>query len=233
MQSPQVHLFSTLAVRKAFDDSILPEFQSATGVRVEAKFDPTTVLLESLASGANPDVIVAVSGSLDELRASGTLAVATETELVRVGVGMACAPGETPPDISSVDALKSALLNARVAYSRTGASGIYFARLIDELGIADEVNSRAVVIDKGFIAEAVVDGRADLAIQQTSELVFVPAAKIVGPLPAGAQNYTTFSVTLTASGAQNFSAVDFYAALQSDASHEAYLATGLELVSRV
>lgn len=233
MQSPQVHLFSTLAVRKALDDSILPEFHSATGVRVEAKFDPTTVLLENLASGASPDVIVAVSGSLDELRASGTLAVAAETDLVRVGVGIACVPGQTPPDISSVEALKNALLNARVAYSRTGASGIYFARLLDELGIADEVNSRAVVIDKGFIAEAVIDGRADLAIQQMSELVFVPAANIVGPLPAGVQNYTTFSVTLTASGAQNFSAIDFYAALQSDASHEAYLATGLELVARV
>jgi ABC-type molybdate transport system substrate-binding protein len=232
MQSPQVHLFSTLAVRKALDDSILPEFQSATDVQVEAKFDPTTVLLEKLTIGATPDIIIAVSGSLDELRASGTLAVAAETELVRVGVGVACAPGATPPDISSVEALKSSLLSARVAYSRTGASGIYFARLLDELGIADEVNSRAVVIDKGFIAEAVVDGRAELAIQQTSELVFVPAATIVGPLPAGAQNYTTFTLTLTAAGAENPSAADFYAALQSDSSHAAYLATGLELVSQ-
>nr|WP_042186542.1 substrate-binding domain-containing protein [Kibdelosporangium sp. MJ126-NF4]CEL17337.1 Hypothetical ABC transport system, periplasmic component [Kibdelosporangium sp. MJ126-NF4]CTQ91435.1 Hypothetical ABC transport system, periplasmic component [Kibdelosporangium sp. MJ126-NF4] len=182
-------LFSALAVKKAVD-ALVPAFTAETGIAVDTVFDPTTVLMKRIESGARPDVIIAVTGTLATL--GQPLA-----PLARTGVGVAVAPDAEIPDTSTVPALCEALTSARsVAYSRTGASGIYFASLIEQLGIAAEVNARATVVEKGFTALAVVDGRADIAIQQMSELKFVPEARIAGPLPEEVQHYSDFSVAL-------------------------------------
>ncbi|GAA2613275.1 substrate-binding domain-containing protein [Actinomadura fulvescens] len=222
-----VKLFSTLAVRKAFDDVLLAAFKDRTGIEVDGVYDPTTQLLLRVRNGERPDVMIAVTSSFGELRELGVLEVNQRVAVARTGVGLAVPPGAEPPDISTVEAFKATLLNARsVAYSRTGASGIYFAGLIRELGIFDEVNARATLIDKGFIAHAVLDGRADIAIQQLSELRFVPEAQIVGPFPDEVQHYSEFSAVLgvdAGDAARQF--VDF---LTTHTARDAYEQTGLE-----
>jgi len=80
-----------------------------------------------------------------------------------------------------------------VAYSRLGASGILFAKLIERLGIASDVNARAVIIPQGFTAERVVTGEADLAVQQISELKQIGGIEIVGPIPYQLQTPAVFS----------------------------------------
>jgi molybdate transport system substrate-binding protein len=88
-----------------------------------------------------------------------------------------------------------------VAYSQFGASGIFFAQLIERMGIASEVNARASVVAAGFTAERLVDGKADLAIQQISELKLVPGVDIVGPIPKTLQSPMVFSAGRMASSA--------------------------------
>jgi molybdate transport system substrate-binding protein len=80
-----------------------------------------------------------------------------------------------------------------VAYSRIGASGIFFAQLIERIGIASEVNARARIIPSGFTAELLVSGEADLAVQQISELKQVSGVEIVGPIPRELQSPAVFS----------------------------------------
>jgi molybdate transport system substrate-binding protein len=88
----------------------------------------------------------------------------------------------------------SALLGARsVAYSRLGASGIFFAQLIAGMGIASEVNARASIVPQGFTAERLLSGEADLAVQQISELKQVAGTDIVGPIPLHLQDPAVFS----------------------------------------
>ena len=179
-----VKLFSTLAVKKALDDFVLDAFDAETGIEVEGVFDPTVQLLRRIDAGETFDVMIGVTSSFDEL--GDIVDLASRRAIARTGVGLAVPSGSPAPDISTTESFVEVLLAARsVAYSRTGASGIYFAKLIEELGIADEINSRATIIEKGFIANAVVDGRADLAVQQLSELLFVPEADIIGPFPDG------------------------------------------------
>jgi molybdate transport system substrate-binding protein len=79
-----------------------------------------------------------------------------------------------------------------VAYSKIGASGIYFAELIVRLGIADEINARAT-ITSGFTAERLVSDEADLAVQQISELKQVDGIEVVGPIPLSLQTPAVFS----------------------------------------
>ena len=80
-----------------------------------------------------------------------------------------------------------------MAYSRIGASGILFAQLIEQLGIAAEINARAVIIPSGFTAERLVSGEADLAVQQISELKQVSGIEVVGPIPHELQTPAVFS----------------------------------------
>ncbi|MEU3624755.1 molybdenum ABC transporter substrate-binding protein [Amycolatopsis coloradensis] len=192
-----ISLFTALSVKKALEDVLLHAFTKKHGVDVDVTYDPTTILVEKIGEGAEPDVVIAVSSAFTGLAAAGAITPGSRVVLAKSGIGIATAPELDSPDISTVDALRTALTSARsVAYSRSGASGIYFADLVRELGIADEVHSRATIVEKGFTALAVTDGRADLAVQQLSELKFVPQAKIIGPLPDGAQHYSEMSAAL-------------------------------------
>src|SRR5262249_1268076 len=143
-----------------------------------------------------------------------------------LGVGVKA--GASRPDLSTVDAFKRAMVNARsVAYSKAGASGIYFAGLIQRLGIADAVNARAVVIPLGFTGAKVVNGEAELAIQQVSELMSVAGVDVAGPFPAEVQVASTFEVAIFHDAANEPGAQAFLSALQSPEASEAYMRGGL------
>ncbi|WP_365885057.1 substrate-binding domain-containing protein [Bradyrhizobium sp.] len=96
--------------------------------------------------------------------------------------------------MATESALRATLLGARsIAYSRIGASGIFFAQLIERLGIASEVNARARIIPSGLTAALLVSGEADLAVQQISELKQVAGVEVVGPIPRELQTAAVFS----------------------------------------
>lgn len=190
MIDDQLVLFSTLAVQGALEREVIASLPPTLTVRTV--FDPTAVLLRRIKDGERPDVIVAVTGDVDALRQRGLVEPGVAVATTGVGVGLAASA--PVPDLSTVPRLVAALKTARsVAYSRSGASGQYFARLLEQLGIAGEINSRATVVDKGFTGLAVLDGRADLAIQQISELKFVDGINVIGPLPAEVEHRTEFS----------------------------------------
>ena len=122
-----------------------------------------------------------------------------------------------------------ALLQARsIAYSKIGASGVFFAELIRRLGIADEVNAKATIIPSGLTAELAARGDVELAVQQVSELMLVPGIDVVGPLPPGAESVTMFSAGVLATSVQAEAARELIAALRSPAAGKALVAAGLE-----
>ncbi|SFU10432.1 substrate-binding domain-containing protein [Arthrobacter sp. ov118] len=227
--SPQhVSLFSTIAVKKALDDVVCDAFTQETGVAVETVYEPTNALLDRIAAGARPDVMIGVTRQLLPLGQSGIVDLSTCTPVARVRVGIAAA-GDSEPDITTVDALITTLTAARsVAYSRAGASGLYFAGLLERLGIAEQVNARATVIDSGFAAAAVIDGRADIAVQLMSEHRCVPGANIVGPLPDEVQQITEFSAVLGVAATLRREPQAFIEFLTSKQAREAYSLTGME-----
>jgi molybdate transport system substrate-binding protein len=116
--------------------------------------------------------------------------------------------GRAHPDITTENALRKTLLAAQsVAYSRLGASGIYFGELIKRMGIAAEINAKATIVPQGFTAERLVSGEADLAVQQISELKQVAGIEVVGPIPHDLQTPALFSAGRMAT-ARNAAAVD-------------------------
>ncbi len=194
-----VRVLSTLALKGAVS-SLAGPYVAAGGARIDADFAPTLALLDRLRAGETADVVILTREGLEEVVREGRVVPESCVDLARSYVGIAVRAGEAHPDISTEPAFRAALLGARaVAYSRLGASGILFAKLIEQMGIAPEINARAVIIPQGFTAERLVTGEADLAVQQISELKQVPGVEVVGPIPHELQTPAVFSAGRLAS----------------------------------
>jgi len=188
-----VRVLSTLALKGAVQN-LAGQFEAASGVRIDAEFAPTLALLDRLRGGESAEVVILTREGLADMTREGRVVAESCVDLARSYVGLAVKAGATYPDIGTEAALRKVLLGARaVAYSRIGASGILFAQLIERLGIATEVNARAVVIPQGFTAERLVTGEADLAVQQISELKQVGGIEVIGPIPHALQTPAVFS----------------------------------------
>jgi molybdate transport system substrate-binding protein len=188
-----VRVLSTLALQGAVR-SLAGRYQAQTGVRIDADFAPTLALLDRVRGGEGADVVILTREGLDELAAEATVVAGSCVDLARSFVGLAVKAGAAHPDIATQAALRATLLAARsVAYSRIGASGIFFAGLIEKMAIASEINARALITPSGFTAERLVSGEADLAVQQISELSQVAGVEIVGPIPLQLQSPAVFS----------------------------------------
>ena len=165
-----LRVLSTLALKGAVQ-SLAGHYHAAGGAPIDADFAPTLALLTRLRAGEAADVVILTREGLDDLVRERSVAAESCVDLARSYVGIAVKAGSAHPDISTEATLRTSLLGARsVAYSRLGASGILFAKLIERLGIASDINARATVIQQGFTAERLMAGEADLAVQQISEL---------------------------------------------------------------
>lgn len=187
-----IRLLSTLALKGAVERLAGP-YQAAAGTKLDANYAPTVGLLKRLREGERADVLILTREGLDDLVSEGAVVEASKVDLARSFVGIGVMAGQPHPDISTVAALGKTLRAARsVAYSKIGASGIYFAELIRRLGIAEEVNARAT-ITAGFTAERLITGEADLAVQQISELKQVAGIEVIGPIPHELQTAAVFT----------------------------------------
>ncbi len=222
-------LMSALAVRGAFENGILPAFQAETGIQVVPEWTPTTVIMSKIAAGERADVVVVIVDSMDRLVEQGKVDPASRVELAHSRLGLAVPPGAAHPDISTVEAFTKALLGARsVAYSKGGASGIYFQKLIETLGIADAINAKATAIPAGFTAEKLLTGEADMAVQQVSELMVVPTVEIIGKFPEEVQQVTSFSAAIMRGISNTAAAERLIASLTGDRAAIAYRASGVD-----
>jgi molybdate transport system substrate-binding protein len=191
--SDAIRVLSTLALKGAVH-RLADRYQTTGGARIDADFAPTLALLARLRAGEAADVVILTREGLDEIAREGRVAAESCVDLARSFVGVAVRVGTAHPDISTEAALRAALLGARsVAYSRLGASGILFAKLIERLGVAADINAKAQIIQQGFTAERLVTGEADLAVQQISELKQIAGIEVVGPIPYQLQTPAVFS----------------------------------------
>jgi molybdate transport system substrate-binding protein len=230
MVSP-IRIFSTLAVQGAMP-ALAAEYERLTGTGLALDFAPTNGLMARIAAGERADVAIVTREGADQLAGRGVLREDSVVDVARSNVGLAVRAGAPRPDIGTAQALKAALLDARsIAYSRIGASGILFARLIEQLGIADEVNAKATVIPSGFTGELAARGEVELAVQQVSELMVVQGVDVVGPLPIELQQPAMFSAGVFADAAATEAAMRFVRFLTSAEAAPALQAAGLEPVA--
>ena len=207
----------------------MPLFERASGHRVALEYASASIVAESIRQGETADATVLAGPVMDKALTTGAIARASLTAIARCGIGVAVRTGTHHPDIGTVDAFKRALAAAQsVAYTEAGVSGIYFAGMIERLGMAAEIKAKARTRRGGLIAELVANGEAEIAVQQIPELIPVKGIDIVGPLPPELQNITLISAGVFVNAQQPAAAADFLKFLTTPDTADVYRANGFE-----
>jgi molybdate transport system substrate-binding protein len=187
----------TAGAMRAVVVAVLADFEKQTGHKVSLDNDTAGGLSKRIEGGEAFDVAIITPAVVDDLAKKGRIVPGSRIDLAKVGMGVAIKEGAPAPDIGTVDAFKRTLLAAKsVAYidpKAGGSSGIYFDKLLDRLGIADQVRPKAKLKAGGYVAELVASGEAEIAIHQISEIVPVKGVTLAGPLPAEIQNTTVYA----------------------------------------
>lgn len=222
-----IKVMTSNALRTVFAD-VLPAFERAHNIKVDASYDPAKRVQKRLAAGETADVAVSNLPAIERMIGESILDATTRREFAHYGIGIAVKAGAAKPDISTVEAFKKTLLNARsVACTVEGASGIYFSELLARLGIADNVKRSPQ--PGGLCAEQLIDGRADIAIQQVPELLAAgKGIELAALLPAELQKMSVLSAGVFKSSTQADAGKLFIAFLATADAARAFKAAGFD-----
>ena len=176
------------------------DFHAAIGDRVVFTFGTIGALQEKMTAGEMPDVLIAMSSAMSKAEEQGLIAKDSRVEVGRTSIGVAVKEGMPTPDISTPQAFRDTLLKAKSLASTdpyTGAaSGVAFAKTLAQMGIADPVKDKTVLVAGGSVGELVAQGRVELGIQQMTELLPVKGITLLGSLPSELQSVTVYQAAV-------------------------------------
>ena len=204
-EAAELKVLSAIAMQSVLED-LGPKFERATGHKLAISFATAGAAVTRAQGGEAADVVIATRQGIDGLAKNGKAAADNMTVLASAGISVAIRKGAPKPDISSPDALKRSLLAAKsISYvepASGGASGIHFAKVLDRLGITNDMKSTTVFPNPQAPAEVgvlVANGEAEIGVHIIQELMPVAGIDIVGPLPGDLQNTIVFAAAVMAS----------------------------------
>jgi molybdate transport system substrate-binding protein len=227
-----INVYSTIGVRGALEQ-LVPEFQKQSRQTLAITWGTAAMLTKRIEAGEVTDVAILTRGNIDSLVKDGKIAAGSDVTLANSAIAVAVKEGTLKPDISTPDALKQALLKAEaIAYSNPasgGASGVYFAKLLDRMGIADAMKAKTKFPPAGGnAASLLIDGEVELAIQQKPELMDVSGVEVVGPLPGDFNHVTAFVAGVSAASKNADAAKAVLKFLQTPDAVKVFKASGFE-----
>jgi molybdate transport system substrate-binding protein len=192
----EITVLTNMGVVSAVRD-LAPAFERASGHKVIVSFEAGGAMMHKINANVPADLVTLGPDAIDELIKQGK--VVSRFNFARAGIGVAVKAGAPRPDIGSAEAFKQATLAAKsIAYSRTGASGVYMAKLMQRLGIAEQLKDKTKLVDGVPVAELVAKGEVELGMQQINVILPVAGVDYIGPLPRELQGYVPFAVGLLA-----------------------------------
>lgn len=211
-----------------------PQFERATGHKLVNHWAVTGILKRQIESGAAFDVAIGPAPVMDDLIKQGKLVAETRIVIARVGHGVGIRAGAPKPDISSTDAFKRTLLDAKsVTYIAEGATGTLLAKALDRLGIAEQMRGKTKLQQVAErIGQAVTTGEAELGFATTNVLLAVPGVELAGLFPPELQDYMVLTAGIGLAAAQTDTAKALIEHLTGPHAVAVIKAKGLEPVAR-
>jgi molybdate transport system substrate-binding protein len=202
----ELTVYSSIGMRSAAEQ-LFRKFEKENSCPLAVTWGTAPMLVARIEAGETADVLILSRAGIDTLHKQGKIAAGSGVTLAGSGVAIAVKAGAPKPDISTPQALKATLLKARsIAYSEPsagGASGVYFAKLLERMGIAEQMKPKTKFPPAGgFSGELLLTGEAELAVQQKPELLHVAGIEIVGFLPGDLNVVTEFAAGIMA-GSKN------------------------------
>jgi molybdate transport system substrate-binding protein len=204
----EITVMSTVALTPTLAE-LTPKYEASSGNKLTIVYSTIADLKKRIDAGETADVMILSRPVLEDLQKLGKV---TQSSIANVGssyVAIGVRAGAPKPDISTAEKLKAALLATKsISYAdpaKGGASGVYFAKVLDRLGIADQMKSKTILVPGAQAGELVAKGEAEMGVAQASEIASVPGAQVVGPLPGDLNSAIVFAAGI-GSTAKDFAA---------------------------
>jgi molybdate transport system substrate-binding protein len=180
-------------------EELIPQIEHSTGRKLAVQFDSSKNLRDKIQAGEPFDATILTSDVLDDLIKQGKVAPAGRSEISRTGMGVGVRAGAPKPDVSTPEALKRTLLNAKsISLNPTGASATHVYDIFARMGIADSVKPKLILDSKpGGPQISVAGGKAEIVITLIPEIEFFPGVELAGPVPPEYQSYINFAAGIS------------------------------------
>lgn len=232
-QAAEIRVVTSGGFSAAYDQ-LVPLYEQATGNKVVTERGASIgnapdSIPSRMARGEQFDIVILADSALDKLIEQGKVQAGSRVDLARSMIGMSVRKGTPKPDISTVDALRQTLLNAKsIAYSAS-ASGTYLStELFQRLGVAEQIKDKVKKIYSERVGAVVLRGDAEIGFQQVSELLPFKELEFVGPLPDEVQQRVFFSAGLATGAPQPEAARQLIRFLAAPAAAAIVRSTGME-----
>jgi molybdate transport system substrate-binding protein len=231
-QAPAIRLLASNGVQGAVNE-VIPQCERAIGHPLNAEFGTTATLKPRIEGGEAFDFTVLTSEAIDALIKEGKVAADSRANVARVGIGIGIRAGAAKPDVSTPDALKKALLNAKsITYAAAGAGRPPTDKMLDRMGIADALKAKTLLLAGAEETSAAVrDGKAEILITLISEIVSAKGLELAGPLPKEFQTYVSFAAGVSPNAKNAEAAKSALKFLTGPKAAAAYKSKGMEPVS--
>ena len=224
----ELKIFGSRVTKMVVGD-VGPGFEQATGNKLDVVTDVAAVMKRRIEQGEPFDLAVLVDFQADELIREGRLVPGSRADVMKAGIGVAVKRGAPKPDISTVGAFKQTLLNAKsITYLKEGASTRHLVKVLAQLGIAGALEAKTVKPMTESVSEMVAAGEVEIGIIVIPNILSVPGAELVGPLPAEIQSYITFTAAVSAQSGNQSAARQVIRLLQSPAGVQSIRQKGME-----
>jgi molybdate transport system substrate-binding protein len=224
----EIKMLAPNAAKEAVTEAV-SVFEKTTGHKVIISWSGTEAITKRVADGDAVDLVVNAAQNIDRQSKDGKLLAATRTDFARSGIGVAVSSSGAKIDVSTVDALKNALLSAKTVVVSSGTSGRHMVETFAKLGVGEQVKTKTKQPPSGAqIADFLAAGEAEIGFQQTSELLHAKGIIYLGPVPAELQSYTIYSAAIHAGSANADAAKVLLSALRAPSTQATVRASGME-----
>jgi molybdate transport system substrate-binding protein len=230
-QAPAIRVFASNGVQGALNE-IIPQCERTVGHPLAVQWGTTASLKQKIEGGEPFDFTILTSDAVDALIKEGKIAADSRANAARVGIGIGIRAGSAKPDITTPEALKKILQNAKsITYAAAGASRAPTDKMLTSMGIADTLEPKTLLLSGAEeTAAAVRDGKAEILITLISEIKSAPGLELAGPLPKEFQTYVAFAAGVSPKAKNGEAAAAAVKFLTGPKAAAAYETKGMEPV---
>jgi molybdate transport system substrate-binding protein len=193
-QKTELHVMISDGMKTVVEE-LTPQIEHAIGRKLTVQFNSSKNLRDKIQAGEPFDAAILTSDVLDDLIKQGKITPVGRVDISRTGLGVGVRAGAAKPDISTPEALKRTLLNAKsVSFNPTGASATHTYDMFARMAITDAMKPKLMLdAEAGRPQMNVAAGKTELVISLIPEVKFFPGVDLVGPIPSEFQSYINFA----------------------------------------
>jgi molybdate transport system substrate-binding protein len=229
----EIRLVSAAAMQSVFKE-IGPEFERSSGHKLIIHYGTIGAINQWVLAGEEADFVIGSSQSMPALVSGGKVNASSPAAICKTGIGIVAAEDSSVANIVSVEDFRRVLVDAKaIVYAdpvRGGAAGIQVAKMIEKMGLTEQLKPKLRLAAGGDITEVTLAlGQGAIGMTQISEIAEKKGAKLLGPFPDELQNYTVFVGAVPIAGKQSEAATDFVKFLKEPTTVDVIKAKGMQV----